>query len=724
MKTLSCGLFAFLFFTFSSANAQLVQQGSKLVGTGAVGAATQGYSVSLSADGNTAIIGGYNDNNHAGAAWVYILSGGVWTQQGSKLVGTGAVGAAEQGYSVSLSVDGNTAIVGGQTDNSIAGAAWVYTRSGGVWTQQGSKLVGTGAVGVAGQGFSVSLSSDGNTAIIGGFADNSYAGAAWVYTRSGGVWTQQGSKLVGTGAVGAAWQGSSVSLSSDGNTAIVGALGDNSSLGAAWVYTRSGGVWAQQGSKLVGAGAVGAAHQGYSVSLSADGNTAIVSGSRDNSNAGAAWVYTRSGGVWTQQGSKLVGTGAVGAPYQGYSVSLSADGNTAIVGGYGDNSSLGAAWVYTRSGGVWTQQGSKLVGTGAVGAAEQGTSVSLSADGNVAIVGGVGDNSGAGATWVYRVTGSPVINTISDIPNDQGGQVRINWNKSPYDNSLSSPQTTAYGIWRKIPALSGAKTYTPGTMQVANDTLGMLYDFLGSVIAVQSPEYNFVASTLADSDQSGNHMEMFLVTAHTADPNVYWISISKSGYSVDNIQPLAPRNLAIAVHSDTVVLHWNPNSEPDLGRYAVYRSPDSITNVSSLQPYAYSTDTIFVDTTHVQNLHYLVRAEDIHNNLSPSSNQVQFGITGVSENGNGIPTSFALEQNYPNPFNPTTVITYALPEQSFVRLTVYNVLGQEVATLVNELQNVGNKSVEFNGNNFPSGIYFYKVTARTFSQVKKMILLK
>jgi hypothetical protein len=125
-----------------------------------------------------------------------------FSQQGPKLVGTGADGGAEQGGSVALSADGNTAIVGGGADNGdiingFQGAAWVYTRSGGVWTQQGSKLVGTGAVGNARQG-AAALSADGNTAIVGGIGDNRFQGAAWVYTRSGGVWTQQGSKLVGT----------------------------------------------------------------------------------------------------------------------------------------------------------------------------------------------------------------------------------------------------------------------------------------------------------------------------------------------------------------------------------------------------------------------------------------------------------------------------------------------------------------------------------------------
>jgi hypothetical protein len=395
-------------FVATAVPALFSQQGQKLVGSGAVGNAQQGWSVSLSADGNTAIVGGLGDNGSVGdgvgAAWVWTRSGGVWTQQGPKLVGSGAAGNAGQGYSVSLSADGNTAIVGGEGDNGSVGAAWVWTRSGGVWTQQGTKLVGSGAAGSAYQGNSVAISADGNTAIVGGLGDNGYAGAAWVWTRSGGVWTQQGSKLVGSDAVGSqAEQGYSVSLSADGNTAIVGGISDNYPAGAAWVWTRSGGVWTQQGSKLVGSGVVVNGQQGWSVSLSADGNTAIVGGPSAGA-TGAAWVWTRSGGVWTQQGTKLAGSGAMGDPNQGYSVSLSANGNTAIVGGPYDNNNNGgpgAAWVWMRSGGVWTQQGSKLVGSGAVGGALQGYSMSLSGDGNTAIVGGPNDSSKAGAAWVF-----------------------------------------------------------------------------------------------------------------------------------------------------------------------------------------------------------------------------------------------------------------------------------------------------------------------------------
>src|SRR5205807_839859 len=101
------------------------------------------------------------------------------------------------------------------------GAVWVFARSGSTWSQQGSKLVGTGAAGAGFQGSSLALSGDGNTALVGGFRDGGYTGAVWVFTRSGTTWSQQGSKLVGSGAVGAGEQGSSVALSEDGNTALL-----------------------------------------------------------------------------------------------------------------------------------------------------------------------------------------------------------------------------------------------------------------------------------------------------------------------------------------------------------------------------------------------------------------------------------------------------------------------------------------------------------------------
>ena len=393
-----------------AAHAQFVQQGGILAGNDALLPSYQGTGVALSADGNTALVGGYKDAQNLGAAWVYTRSGGVWRQQGAKLTGAGAFGTMYQGIRVALSADGNTAMLGADGDNLGLGAAWVFTRSSGAWTQQGGKLVGSGAEGAAGQGFSVALSADGNTALIGGYTDNNFIGAVWVFTRSGGVWTQQ-SKLVGAGVVGTyAEQGFSAALSADGNTALIGGRLDGDSSGAAWVFTRdASGRWTQQGAKLVGSGASGKAQQGWSVALSGDGSTALVHGAADSNWMGATWVFTRSGGAWTQQGSKLVGTGVTDQPQQvdqGHAVALSSDGNIAAFGRANDDGGIGGVWVFTRTGGAWTQLGSKLVGSGARGDSLQGYTVALSGDGNTLIEGGPGNNGEVGGAWVF--TASPV----------------------------------------------------------------------------------------------------------------------------------------------------------------------------------------------------------------------------------------------------------------------------------------------------------------------------
>jgi hypothetical protein len=466
-------------FAAHLATAQFGQQGPKLVGSGAVGAAQQGASVAISADGITTIVGGHSDNSGAGAAWVFTRSGGVWSQQGGKLVGTGAAGAANQGWSVAISADGNTAVVGGPEDNSGAGAAWVFTRTEGVWSQEGTKIVGTGAVGLAQQGSSVAISADGNTVIVGGPADNSGLGAAWIFSRSLAGWLQQGSKLVATDAVGTARQGSSVSISAVGPTAIVGGAGDNSGTGATWVFTRIGVAWSQQGSKLVGTGAVGGAGQGSSVAISADGNTTIVGGPNDASFAtpdwalsdGAAWVFARTGGVWSQQGGKLVGLGAIHAA-QGRSVAISADGRTSIVGGPVDHFYAGAAWVLTRSGGVWSQQGGQLAGTDATGTAQQGTSVAISADESTAVVGGPLDDDFTGAAWVYSL---PAFTAWVPVVAHNPGLKESQWRS---DIGLLNPGTTTASVQLEFFGSGGVvsnTTYVPaGAQSILSDVVGQL----------------------------------------------------------------------------------------------------------------------------------------------------------------------------------------------------------------------------------------------------------
>jgi len=99
-------------------------------------------------------------------------------------------------------------------------------------------------------------------------------------------------------------------------------------------------------------------------------------------------------------------------------------------------------------------------------------------------------------------------------------------------------------------------------------------------------------------------------------------------------------------------------------------------------------------------------------------------LTGLKTNETEIPSEFALYQNYPNPFNPETNISYELPITNYVRLSVYDILGREIAILVNEKQHTGKYEVKFTAQNLPSGVYFYRLETSDFTQTRKMILMK
>ena len=280
----------------------------------------------------------------------------------AKLTASDAEASDQFGYSVSISGDGNTAIVGARLEDpggvSSAGAAYVFTRSGTSWSQQ-AKLTASDAEASDFFGVSVSISSDGNTAIVGAYFEDpgglSSAGSAYVFTRSGTTWSQQ-AKLTASDAEASDRFGFSVSISSDGNTAIVGAYledpGGVSSAGSAYVFTRSGTTWTEE-FKLTASDAEAIDLFGISVSISGDGNTAIVGARLEDpggvSDAGSAYVFTRSGTSWSQQ-AKLTASDAEASDFFGWSVSISSDGNTAIVGAYSEDpggvSGAGSAYIF------------------------------------------------------------------------------------------------------------------------------------------------------------------------------------------------------------------------------------------------------------------------------------------------------------------------------------------------------------------------------------------
>ncbi|MCK9516973.1 MAG: FG-GAP repeat protein [Ottowia sp.] len=373
-------------------------------------------SVAISGDGDTVIVGAYQDGDKgfaSGSAYIFTRTGSTWTEQ-AKLLASDGIASDWFGYSVAISADGSTVLIGSRLDDDKgfnSGSAYVFTRSGSTWTQQAKLIASDGAANDY-FGSSVTISADGNTAIVGAYQDDdlgSASGSAYVFTRTGSTWTEQAKLLASDGAA-SDYFGISLAISGDGNTAIVGAYGDDdlgSNSGSAYVFTRTGSTWTQQ-AKLTASDGDASDTFGSSVTISADGNTAIVGAYQDDdlgSASGSAYVFTRTGSTWTQQ-AKLTASDGAASDVFGYSVAISSDGNIAIVGAYGDDdlgTDSGSAYIFTRSGVTWTEQ-AKL--TASDGAADDnfGNSVAISGDGNIAIVGAYMDDdkgSASGSAYIF-----------------------------------------------------------------------------------------------------------------------------------------------------------------------------------------------------------------------------------------------------------------------------------------------------------------------------------
>jgi hypothetical protein len=483
-----------------AADEYLYTLGPKLTASDESGVGRFGVSVALSADGKTALVGGHTDGGGSGAAWVFTRSGATWTQQGAKLTPSDESGEGDFGFRVALSADGNTALIGGLGDRGGDGAAWVFKRSGTTWTQQGAKLTPSDESGASDFGWSVALSSDGDTALISGPSDATrcglefcHRGAAWVFTRSGTTWSQQGAKLTPSDGSGSSEFGQSVALSPQGDTALVGGPNDGEVRcgppgqvvaicfpGAAWVFTRSGTTWTQQGAKLTPSDESGGSEFGSSVALSSHGDTALVGGPSDGAFAclfcrGAAWVFTRSGTTWSQQGAKLIPSDESGLGGFGRSVALSSDGDTALVGGPSDHSNNGAAWIFTRSGTTWTQGGAKLTSSDESGEGDLGVSVALSSDGGTSLVGDLSEAHGVGAAWAFLSPPPPAVSKVEPHsgPSAGGTSVTITGTNFSGVKQVKFGGTTATSF--KVESATSITALSParkGSVDVTVTTLG------------------------------------------------------------------------------------------------------------------------------------------------------------------------------------------------------------------------------------------------------------
>jgi hypothetical protein len=196
-----------------------------------------------------------------------------------------------------------------------------------------------------------------------------------------------------------------------------------------------------------------------------------------------------------------------------------------------------------------------------------------------------------------------------------------------------------------------------------------------------------------------------------------------SFYAGPDSLPPPPQNIVIIDSINIVDLRWQELITGKYISYHIYRSEEGgdfflIDSTSS---------SAFTDTTVSIGFHYYYYVTTVFNpwesNPSDTIGVLVQAITGL-EDINILPSVYKLEQNYPNPFNPTTIINYELPITNDVDLSIYNLVGQKIATLVREKQQAGSYQVEWDASSFASGVYYYVITAGEFRDVKKMILIR
>jgi hypothetical protein len=381
---------------------------------------------------NTAVVGASRqpNGNRRGAAYVFVRSGASWSQQQQLIPADGVNG---DDFAISVAIDADTVVVGAPSKTigllSGRGAAYVFVRNGTTWTQQQQLIASDGGLF---DNFGTSVSVSGETIVVGSpnhaVGANTRQGAAYVFVRSGSTWTLQ-QKLTANDGLTSDLLGSAVALT--GNTAVIGAREDNFGAnrnGKAYVFLRSGTVWSQQ-QKLTASDGSALDGFGNAVAISHNTNTIAVAAMQDDeagvSGRGSVYVFERSGATWTQQ-QRLLGSLGVASGFAGnFGFSVDVDGDTLVAGAPSIDPNVGgngrgAVYVFDRSGTTWTEHTRFLIPGSAL--REFGSSVAMSGD---SFIGGairepVGTNFNQGSAYVFATGHTLTVNSVSIAEGNSG----------------------------------------------------------------------------------------------------------------------------------------------------------------------------------------------------------------------------------------------------------------------------------------------------------------
>jgi flagellar hook capping protein FlgD len=345
----------------------------------------------------------------------------------------------------------------------------------------------------------------------------------------------------------------------------------------------------------------------------------------------------------------------------------------------------------------------------------------------------------------------PAIASIRDIAGDEGGHVRLTWNRSYLD---TDPQygVASYWIWRQAPiaaaeaavrrgaqwldgALAGRAVRMAGADWAALAGRGLYertslngieyaWEYLASQPASGFAQYSYVAGTTRDSLPSGNPYTLFMVEARGTTAGTYWASAPDSGYSVDNLPPLPPAPFTAVYVAGATHLHWGANGESDLGGYRLYRGSSAAFVPAAANRIADQVDTGYVDAGPAGSW-YKLSAVDVHGNESVFAVLGPSGTTGAP--GGAVPRDLALGPPSPNPLRTGTRLALALPRAAAVRLVIYDVAGRRVRAFPTMHLGAGAHAVEWDGRDgegvsVASGLYLVRVEVAGRSLQRRILV--
>ena len=349
-----------------------------------------GGSVAISSNGFVIVVGAqYEDEkgSETGAVYYSKWNGGGWDTQ--KIMAADSVNTVYLGCSVAVSADGNTIVAGaaGDDDNGqTSGAFYRFKWNGSFW--ETNKCKSSDGTNSDIFGYSVAVSTDGNTIVAGACGDDGSKGAVYLFQLNGTNWTQK--KFIAYDGANSDYFGWSIALSSDGNTIVVGAKGDDSSKGAVYHFRWNGFTW--ETNKLIVSGGLNSDNLGYSVAISSDGNTIVAGATGDNSSTGAVYRFQWNGSTWNTE--KLIAFDGAVSDLLGSSVAVSADGNTILAGAITDDDmggGSGSVYRFYQIGNLWMTN--KLNAYDGAGNDNFGISVAITPDGSSFISGAYLDDT-------------------------------------------------------------------------------------------------------------------------------------------------------------------------------------------------------------------------------------------------------------------------------------------------------------------------------------------